>query len=199
MTVKVYVEGGGDQAPLKRKCREGFAKFFGKTALAEAMPRFIACGGRRRAYEKFRSALRNAGDGDVIVLLVDSEGPVARARPWQHLHERDGWAKPDNAAENSVHLMVQVMESWFLADKAALARFYGNGFRAPALPADPVIEEIPKQDVLDGLNNAARGCTKAKYDKGRHSFDLLGIVDPELVTKASPHAHRLLEALIENT
>jgi len=34
------------------------------------------------------------------------------------------------------------MEAWFLADKPALAEYYGNKFKAAALPQNPKIEEI---------------------------------------------------------
>jgi hypothetical protein len=46
--------------------------------------------------------------------------------------------------------MVQAMEAWFLADREALAEFYGNGFSAQNLPGSPTnIEAIPKDDLND--------------------------------------------------
>ena len=43
---------------------------------------------------------------------------------------------------------------------------------------------------------ATRKCkTKEHYLKGKHSFVLLGRIDPSKVIAASPHAKRLLDAL----
>lgn len=56
MSVKVYVEGGGDSSALKRKCREGFREFFRKIGLQGRMPRIVACGPRNNAYDDFCTA-----------------------------------------------------------------------------------------------------------------------------------------------
>jgi len=71
--------------------------FLGKAGLAGIMPRIVACGGRRNAYESFCLALSN---GEVAFLLVDSEAPVRPEhqqgdpetgwQPWSHLLARDG-------------------------------------------------------------------------------------------------------------
>ena len=94
--------------------------------------------------------------------------------------------------------MVQCMESWFLADKDRLEAFFGHGFHRYALPANPNVEEVAKNDVLGGLRNATRQCrSKGEYGKGRHSFDLLSQIDPAKVMAASPHAKRLVDTLRE--
>ena len=96
--------------------------------------------------------------------------------------------------------MVQCMEAWFLADPGTVAAYFGNRFGPGALPgrADD-IERIPKQDVLVGLDNAARDCgTRGGYRKGRDSFEILAELDPERVTAASPHARRLVDVLRAN-
>lgn len=160
------------------------------------MPGVVACGGRESAYRKFCSAIRNARDGDFIVLLVDSEGPVRGKSPWHHLRSRDGWTKPDEVGDDGAHLMVEVMESWFLADRETLKGYFGRGFREAALSAHAAIEDIHKADVLAGLKNATRSCvTKSQYDKGQHSFEILSRLDPDKVTQGSPHAERLLSTL----
>ncbi len=197
MTVKIYVEGGGDQRESKVRCRKGFSAFLRKTRLSEQMPRVISCGGRQTAYDKFRTALAKAGDNDFIVLLVDSEGSVTDG-PWAHLKSRDDWDRPEGATDENVHLMVQVMETWFLADKENLAEYFGSGFNKNALPARTDVENIAKTDVLDGLKKATRSCaTKAQYNKGRHSFDILARIVPGKVTAASPYAGRLVSTLID--
>lgn len=200
VTCKIYVEGGGDRKDLKSRCREGFRKFFEKAGLAGRMPRIIACGGRRSAYDDFCTALRIAKPDELIFLLVDSEGPVKDANnPWIHLSSRkaDSWIKPDNAGSDNVHLMVQCMESWFLADTQALVLFYGQGFRFGSLPANPHIEQVPMSDVLRGLKDASISTSKGSYSKGDHSFGILGLIEPAKVRKASAHADRLIDSLCQ--
>ena len=199
MTVKVYVEGGGDGRELRARCRKGFSSFFEKAGLVGRMPQVIACGGRQSAYEKFRAGLAAGKKQGFIVLLVDSEGPVAEGSgPWFHLRNRDGWHKPDDATDDSAHLMVQCMEAWFLADKDRLEVFFGQDFNRNALPGNQNIEEVAKPDVLNGLKNATRQSqSKGEYGKGRHSFELLSQIDPANVLVASPHARRLVDTLQE--
>ena len=92
--------------------------------------------------------------------------------------------------------MVQIMEAWFLADRQALAKYFGAGFNPSALPGNEAVEEVSKADLERGLKDATRNCqTKGEYHKGRHSFDILGRIDPSKVTRASPYANRFVEAL----
>ena len=93
--------------------------------------------------------------------------------------------------------MVQVMESWFLADRETLASFFGQGFSANQLPAaaNP-IDGIAKTQVYRSLANATKNCkTKVPYGKGEHPFKLLGRIDPAKVTSASGWAKRFVDAL----
>ena len=71
--------------------------------------------------------------------------------------------------------MVQVMESWFLADPDTLKAFYGREFRAGSLPRNQNIEQISKQDVERGLKHATSVTKKGDYydNKGKHSFAIL--------------------------
>ncbi|MGM0577389.1 MAG: DUF4276 family protein [Myxococcota bacterium] len=193
MSAKLYVEGGGDSKSLRTACRKGFRQFLEKAGLQGQMPRIVACGGRRNAYESFVTALE-AGDGPAM-LLVDAEGPVNSATPWQHLHERDAWDRPAGATDQHCYLMVQVMESWFLADRASLSAFYGQHFNERALPGNPKVEQVSKADVIKKLENATRRTQKGAYSKGAHSFEILGALDPRRIEEASPHAERFLQAL----
>ncbi len=196
--VRVFVEGGGNNNKyLGTECRKGFHAFFKKSGLIEYLPRTIACGSRNDAYDDFCTALKNAGDNDFPILLVDSEDSVnANDLSWQHLKKRDNWDKPDGAADNQAHLMVQCMEAWFMADKGCVKEYFGQGFNENLLPKQPDIEAIPKDDLLSKLLNATRNASpKGAYDKGAHSFKLLALIDPIKVRNASSHAKRLLDAL----
>ena len=133
------------------------------------------------------------------MLLVDAEGPVTApataAQPWQHLQARDGWQRPPGATDDQCHLMVQMMESWFLTDAQAVSDYYGQGFHAGSLPQNPRIEQVARRDVEDGLNRATRNTGKGNYNKGRDSFEVLARLDPAKVTNASPYAKRLIDTL----
>lgn len=200
--MKLYVEGGGDTAALRAACREGFTNFITEAGIKKR-PRVVACGGRRDAYESFFTAITQ---GEEAMLLVDSEDPVASQHqsgepnqwlPWGHLFLRDNWNKPAGSSDTDCHLMVQVMESWFLADQGTLKTYFGQGFNANALPAvaNP-IEGIAKTTVYNALQQATSNCkTKAPYGKGAHSFKLLVNIDPSKVTAASPWAKRFVDDL----
>ena len=160
------------------------------------MPRVVACGSREAAYDRLCTALGRSNELAAI-LLVDSEEPITKpSSSWAHLRKRDNWKKPEGAKDDNAHLMVQCMEAWFFADKEALAKYFGQGFKPDALSKRPKVEAIPKVDIEQGLKNATRQCKrKGQYNKGHHSFAILSHLDPEKVTAASPYAKRLIEAL----
>lgn len=192
----LYVEGGGDTGKLHDACRRGFSMFLEKAGVTKNRPRIVACGGRSRAYDKFRTALR---EGKRALLLIDAEASVKETSPWLHLQNRpgDGWAKPDNATDDHCHLMVECMENWFLADRETLRAFFGQDFRETALPPrSRGIETVPKDTAIDALVKATQGCKPTlRYRKGERSFDLLARIDPAKVTAASPWAARFVTAV----
>jgi hypothetical protein len=200
VSVRIYVEGGGDYRALLSECRRGFSEFFRKALPAGRLPRIVACGSRNDAFDRFRTAVGENKDR-FCVLLVDSEGPVAPgANPWEYLKARDKWERPSKTSDECAHMMVQCMEAWFLADKRTLASFYGQGFNSKALPSRKDVESIPKEDLRGGLARATRStATKGEYGKGKHAFKILAVIDPARVEKASPHARRLLELLKQKT
>ena len=125
--IAIYVEGGGDSRDTKSALREGMGNFLREIRdLAQGKRwrwKVVACGGRRAACVAFENA-RNIHPETFNVLLVDAEGPVS-ADPVRHLNDRDGWSL--DAGADRVHLMVQTMEAWIVADADALERFYGQG------------------------------------------------------------------------
>ena len=193
----LYVEGGGESKALRTECRKGFRKFLERAGLGGRMPRISACGSRQQAYKDYRGAVGHAKSDEFMVLLVDSEGPVAvDSDAWSHLNQRDNWERPPKAQDDCAHLMVQCMEAWFLADRDALAEYFGSGFKLNALPRRAEVEQVPKADLERGLRRATRDCRpKGAYDKGSHSFDILGRIDPNKVTQSSPYANQFVEAL----
>jgi hypothetical protein len=194
--VVVYVEGGGHQRKILDDCRRGFGQLFEKVVRQGQPPKVRACGGRADTYHDFQRDVTQGKEG-FLIILVDSEGPVgANATPWSHLRTQDGWKKPRNVHKDQAHLMVQCMESWFLADRDALSEYYKQGFLVKSLPGRPNIEEIAKRDVEQRLERATRHThQKGPYHKTRHGFELLANIDPAKVRAASGHARRLFEVL----
>ena len=200
MVARVYVEGGGESNHLRTLCRKGFSEFFRKAGLAGRMPRVIASGSRREVYDDFVTAHRKAEGSVFPVLLVDSETAVSAQSPWDHLMQLDHWDKPQGATDDHAHLMVQCMEAWFVADRHCLERYFGQGFTLNALAARNDVENIPKNDLMNGLRDATRhSLTKGEYEKGRDSFAILERIDPNLVRQASPYANRLIVVLLKSS
>ena len=216
IAVKLFVEGGGDSNALRTDCRAAFSSFLQKAGLSGIMPVIVASGSRKAAYDDYCTAVRN---NVPALLLVDSECDViyppimdnynpddmSTWKPWHHLKNRQGqdgafvdnWDKPAGANDCDCHLMVQVMEAWFLTDMEALKRFYKQNFSESTLPERQEIENIPKQTVIKSLEKATKDTQKGQYSKGGHSFELLAIIDPQKVMKLSPWANRFVSLLIK--
>ena len=159
------------------------------------MPGIVRGGSREQTFKLFWEAI-SQGRKDVLpVLLVDSEEAVDEGHTvWRHLEFHDRWIKPADAGSDQAFLMVQVMETWFLADRDRLKGYFGSGFREQRLHQWPDCERVPKTDVLSALAGATAGCKK-RYAKGKISFDLLGELNPNVVGAACPHAQALLDYL----
>jgi hypothetical protein len=203
--VNIYVEGGGNSKELRVECRRGFFEFLKKADLAGNMPRIVACGTRADAYDSFKTAI---AAGKESMLLVDSEAPVSddcqcgdaeNWRPWVHLKTYDSWDRPAKARDADCHLMTQCMEAWFIADRAVLEKFFGQGFNAGQLSvisAGKPLEKIPKKEIYTGLKKASQHCkTKYPYGKGAHSFKILALIDPQKIMGESPWAKRFVDKL----
>lgn len=126
---------------------------------------------------------------------MDIEDAVTLGRStWHHVLNRDGWGQPEGAGNDQAFLMVQVMETWFLADREALRKYFGAKFKEKAFKTWPNLEDVPKRQVFEALKAATASCHK-RYSKGKISFDLLAQIDPFRVEDACPHAKALLEKL----
>lgn len=124
MSLHIFVEGGGDQQASLKACRRAFGQLFEKFVPAGRL-RVSACGGRDHTFDDFRTACKHASEDHSVLLLVDAEGPVDKNHLiWTYLKRRDNWDCPPKATEDEVYLMVQIMESWFLADSEKLEEYY---------------------------------------------------------------------------
>ena len=203
MSVKVYLEGGGSSSDQKgrkggrseqnSRFREGFSKICQKIGIGWKNASVCAL---RQPTDRIRgTSERRSQRARLHLLLVDAEEPVKSQGPWQHLKDCDNWNRPKDATDDQCHLMVQVMESWFLADTAALKSYFRQGFQEGALPHNPKIEQVPKEDIERKLKQATRNSSKGEYSKGKHSFEILAELDPAKVRQKSPYAERFLSTL----
>ena len=156
--------------------------------------KLVCCGGREEAFRAFKNAHENGNDA-IVVLLVDAEGPV-NGSPSDHLQTRDGW-NLNEADDDVVHLMAQVMEAWIVADSEALSRYYGNGFRRNALPTAFDLETVAKVDIDRALRRATQETQKGRYHKIRHASDLLARIDSSRARQRCPHCERLFTLIDE--
>ncbi len=195
VSLYLYVEGGGDSKEQHARCREGFRKLLEKADFAERMPRIVAGGGRSATFDKFQTALRANLANRAILLLVDSEEPVTEA-PWAHLRARDGWSRPPNVTDDHAHFMVTCMETWLMADRAALHEFFGAALNANALLPLNNLEQRPRQQVQQALEDATRPCGRGRqYEKGKRAYLALAALEPAALRQYLPHFVRLVETL----
>lgn len=195
-SVAIYMEGGGEgrnsQAALRRGM-DGFLRRLKDAARARAWRwRIVCCGPRSEALRGFRQAVTR-GDDEVTVLLVDAEEPVQRPCR-EHLRHRDGWDLAF-AEDDAVHLMVQTMETWIVADPAGLAVYYGRSFSENALPNRANLETEPKAAIERALNRATERSKKGRYHKIRHASELLQRIDADRVQERCPHCRRLFDVV----
>lgn len=192
---RIYVEGGGD-TNSRARMRQAFSQFLSGPREAARQKgvhwRIVMCGSRDDTFKAFRAAVRDHTD-DRVFLLVDAEQEVA-GTPREHLQARDAWDL-SIASDDQCHLMAQVMESWFLADPDALARFYGQGFGAKQIPARRNVEEVPKAEVESALKTATARTQKGEYHKIRHGPSILETLAPDRVRARAPHCDRLFTTL----
>lgn len=208
--VKVYVEGGGHQnSTLAQDVHKGFQSFFTKAGF-DKRPAVVVCGSRQMAYNDYCIAIKA---GKSAMLLVDSESPVQEEfekgnihdwKPWEQIQSRkdqsgnkcDKWERI--GVDTDCHLMVQMMESWFLADVEALKKYFSEGFKETKFPKDDEnIEKMSKKKIEDIFNSSTKDTKKEGYKKGRDSFIILSQIDPQKVRSRSKWAERFLCLLKE--
>ena len=135
--VAIYMEGGGDGKSAKAAIRQGMDALLRPlkdAARAKALHwKLVRAVRVTRRFEVFKMPSATVTmPSAIVVLLVDAEWPVNGA-PRSHLQSRDGWGM-GFADEDTIHLMVQVMETWIVADPDALSRYYGRSFNSNVLP-----------------------------------------------------------------
>jgi hypothetical protein len=191
---RIFVEGGGTSNELRTRCREGFHKLLENAGFTGRVPRIVACGSRNDAFDAFKTA-HTSGRYDYVALIVDSEDAVNDSeKPWVHLTNRDPWERPANTTDDQVFLMTTCMETWLVADRAALKMHYGTNLQDSSLPALTTLETRHRHAVQDALVHASRNCTNF-YAKDKRSFALLAVVKPATLQTHLPAFARMIRIL----
>jgi len=201
--IKLYVEGGGRGTNKNAtiKLQQGFDAFLREpkdAARAKKISfRVIPSGSTTDTYEEFIFSVENSPQS-FNLLLVDSDEAVPEDESARAFLQRKykKW-KLQIINDEQCHLMVQVMESWFLADVEALKNYFGKDFKENKLRKNKNVEEIAKPDVLDSLKEAAKDTQKGIYHKIQDGAKILELVSPKKVRKAAPHCRRLFETITE--
>ena len=185
MNDTIYLEGGGgkkDSKALKLNCQKAFNTLLEKMGYSGRMPRLVASGSRDDTFSDFKIALKSPKDR-YIAMLIDSEDPVRNPeKPWGHLRRRDGWDRPDRSDDEDILLMMTCMETWIALDREALREYYNKRgkIQESALPPLSGIEGRHRHDVQNGLMQATRNTTQP-YAKGKVSFELVGMLNPDVL------------------
>jgi hypothetical protein len=175
--LRIYFEGDNRLKP-------GFHKFLREIVEVARSQRckFQPVEANGTPVHDFRDALKTHPDA-WNVLLLDSEGPQEFQFRKKSLEGCD---------PGSIFWMVQIMESWFLADVDALRALYKGRFSDSALGWNTKVEEIPKVDVLERLKRVSGG----EYHKVRHGTKLLELIDPAKVRNAAPNCDRMFKVIL---
>jgi len=76
VSIRLYIEGGGEGQLLDTLFRQGWTQFFKAAGLARKMPSVVRGQGRAQTFDLFATAVRHPRRGILPLLLVDSEDPV---------------------------------------------------------------------------------------------------------------------------
>ena len=192
------MEGGGPGAGGKAAIRRGMDRFLrsAKDAARTAGIRWnlVLCGPRSETYKRFREDLNQTQESVANILLVDAETRVT-TNVRVHLESQEPPWDLSGADDEAIHLMVQIMETWLVADPETLVGYYGKDFNVGSLPKRHDLEQEPKKQVEDALRNATKPTQKGTYHKIKHASELLGRIDPARVQARCRHCKRFFEDL----
>jgi Domain of unknown function (DUF4276) len=192
VTLTIIVEGGSKgNASVEKK---GFSQLFGKVCRVGEQPRVKLAGSRIQAMKAFLAELEA---GREAVLLIDSEEPCDHPTGRSYLMATiptHGIHEIGSSHDDDVHLMVQVMESWFFADpegvRSRVMNLDVSKLANELNRRDGNVELIPKDDAQRLFAQACGG----RYKKVHH-LEFIGRISPEKLATASVRAAALFRRL----
>jgi len=195
--IRLYVEGGpkGTHADGLRRFKNSFKQHLARLDPLLKSLEVSPCGSTEETVRDFARAVHESEPNCVVSLLVDADAPVTANSPAKHLEAKLNSAKVPQGVRSNIFLMVQCMEAWLVTDIDALEKCFGTKVRAIKFPPNPDIEAVPKRDVLDVLDVAARHTPTGHYHKVRDGAKMLAELQPAAVAERSRHARALHEFL----
>ena len=86
------------------------------------------------------------------------------------------------------------METWLVADRAALAKIFGPKLNEAKLPPEgKSLETKTKASIFSALKTSTKHTPAGEYGKGAHSFKVLAEVSPDKLREVSWAARFLVE------
>jgi Domain of unknown function (DUF4276) len=203
MEIKLYVEGGGKGSHKRAtiKLQQGFDAFFAELKNAAQSKKIsfkiIPAGNTQSTYDDFFRSVEHSPQS-FNLLLVDSDAALDENESARDFLQKKykKW-KLKTVKDEQCHLMVQIMESWLIADINALKEFYGQGFNFGAIPKNKNVEAVGKEQVEKSLKAAIAKTNKNEYHKIEHGAKLLEIISSQKVREAAPHCDRLFQIISE--
>ena len=192
MKTTIYIEGGRKRQ-LNIELRAGFRQLFEKMRIKPS--KIVACGMRGEAFKDFCLGLKTKSEDESVILLIDSEGLITVDSKVEHIRQNDKWSGIKDMMKDKIFFMVVMMESWFLSDTQALKNFFGSKFDETKLPKQSDFERIDKDTLNEGLRKSTQKTTKGVYDKGKHSFKILALLDGDKVAKHGKYAREFFDYL----
>lgn len=189
--IKLYVEGGGKHSSKNAtiKLQRGFDAFLKELKdLANSKNisfKIIPSGSIEDTYKKFDLSIRKSPQAFNLLLVdADKAVPIGETARVFLQREHKKW-KLKTVKDEQCHLMVQMMEAWFIADVDSLKNYYGQGFNDKSIPKSANVETIDKMRVETGLKTATKDTTKGEYQKINHGGILLEKIDAKKVRRAA--------------
>jgi hypothetical protein len=200
--IKIYIEG--DSAKRGKNSAisltKGFHYFFNdlieKAREKNIKINLILGGSTDLTFRIFQNDNGKSKDA-FYCFLVDSDKPLEDDdTPKTFLLKEKKWDLK-NIDDEQCQLMVQIMESWFLADVETLQSYYGQKFNSNAIPKINDVEKIAKLDVENSLNKATKDTQKGVYHKIKHGAELLSRIDVIKIRQKAKHCQRVFQTIEE--
>jgi hypothetical protein len=203
MEIKLYVEGGGKGSHKRAtiKLQQGFDSFFRELKDAAQNKKIsfkiIPAGNTQNTYDDFIFSVENSPQSFNLMLVDSDDAVTENETARQFLQSKYKKWKLRKVEDEQCHLMVQIMESWFIADVDALKIFYGKEFKESAIPKNKNVEAIEKEIIEKSLKTATVKTQKGEYHKIEHGTKILELINPQKIREAAPHCRKLFEAISE--
>lgn len=199
--IRIYIEGDKKSKNSNISLREGFSTFFNdlREQARERGIRFdvILGGSSAETFKDFLLGMKSHPNS-FVAFLIDTDDEVSEEdtpKSFLQKHQKSKNWDWKNVEDKQCQLMVQIMESWFLADIETLQDYYGQGFNSKAIPKNNNVEKIAKNDVENSLDKATKDTKKGNYHKIKHGAELLTKIDAIKIRQRAKHCARIFQTI----